>query len=135
MKKMGINIMSQLQKRYWIKLELLSIGDFSCGQIPEKNLLHGGHGRPVAGDAQLVSIHLQLSKQQLKPAEKHQVWERSANSSLNTQDSQELLKLLRVERKKSSDCIHIHSFLLVQQKCKRIILMSFKACMMCHKSR
>lgn len=35
--------------------------------LPEENFLHGGHRSAVAGDAQLVPVHLQLCKQQLKP--------------------------------------------------------------------
>ena len=35
--------------------------------VPEEDLLHGGDRGSVAGDAQLLSVHLQLRKQQLEP--------------------------------------------------------------------
>ena len=37
--------------------------------LPEENLFHGGDRGSIAGDAQFLSVHLQLSEQQLKPEE------------------------------------------------------------------
>lgn len=43
-----------------------------CAWIPQKYFLHCGDRRSIAGDAQLLSIHLQLGKQQLKTAKTFQ---------------------------------------------------------------
>lgn len=40
-------------------------------QVPKKNFLHGGNRSTIARDAQLLSVHFQLSKQKLKPAMMH----------------------------------------------------------------
>lgn len=40
-------------------------------RLPEENLFHGGYWSSVAGNTQLLSVHLQFSKQQLKPDRKN----------------------------------------------------------------
>ena len=58
-------------KSYWYG-KLKSLAQSSVIHLlPEENLLHGGHWGSEAGNAQLLSVHLQLSKQQFEPVRKH----------------------------------------------------------------
>lgn len=52
---------------YQVSLASLILLKRKCIAVPEENLFHGRYWCSVAGNAQLLPVHLQLSKQQLKP--------------------------------------------------------------------
>lgn len=61
--------------------------------LPEENFFHGGYRSAVAGDAQLLPVHLQFGKQQLKPEAKAETGVNHDNTWVTARHWEETLPL------------------------------------------